>query len=107
MNRSTRRVACLGIAAAAWLSGCAAFEKCGFSGCAGDAEISAGVRQILEQHPGLGPVTIFNIKTLDGVVYLGDTVDTDLQRQEAEDFARTAPHVKRIVSTLNPRNGSY
>jgi osmotically-inducible protein OsmY len=107
MNGSTRRVAYLGIAAAAWLSGCAVYEKCGFSGCPGDVEISDAVRQILEQHPGLGPVTIFNIKTLDGVVYLGGTVDTDLQKQEAEDLARTAPHVKKVVSTINPRNGTY
>ena len=107
MNRSTRRMACLSVAAAVWLSGCAVYEKCGFSGCPGDVEISAGVRQILEQHPGLGPVTIFNIKTLDGVVYLGGTVDTDLQKQEAEELAGTAPHVKKVVSTINPRNGTY
>jgi osmotically-inducible protein OsmY len=107
MIGSTRRAAFLGAAAAVWLSGCAVYEKCGISGCPGDVEISDGVRQILEQHPGLGPVTIFNIKTLDGVVYLGGTVDTDLQKQEAEDLARTAPHVKKVVSTINPRNGTY
>lgn len=92
---------------ALWLSGCAAYQRCGFSGCPGDAQISADVRAILEQHPGLGPVTIFNVKTLDGVVYLGGTVDTDLQKQEAEALARTAPHVKKVVSTINPRNGTY
>jgi osmotically-inducible protein OsmY len=106
MNLSTRAIY-LGVAAAALLSGCAAFDKCGFAGCAGDADISAGVRHVLEQHPGLGPVTIFNIKTLDGVVYLDGTVDTDLQKTEAEDLARSAPHVKKVVSTLNPRNGTY
>jgi osmotically-inducible protein OsmY len=107
MNQFARRAGYLSLAAAVMLSGCAVYEKCGFAGCAGDAEISVGVRQVLEQHPGLGPVTIFNIKTLDGVVYLGGTVDTDLQKTEAEDFAKLVPNVKRIVSTINPRNGTY
>ena len=105
MNRGIRRMAYLCVVAT--LSGCAAYEKCGFSGCPGDAQISDGVREILAQHPGLGPVAIFNIKTLDGVVYLGGTVDTDLQKQEAEELAQTVPHVRKVVSTLNPRNGSF
>lgn len=49
----------------------------------------------------------FSIKALDGVVYLSGTVDTDLQKDEAEEFARQVPHVKGVISSINPQNGSF
>jgi osmotically-inducible protein OsmY len=91
------------------LSACSAvqtFNKCGVSGCPGDAEITADVKALFEQHPDLGPVALFSIKSLDGVVYLSGKVDTDLQKQAAEDIAMTAPNVKRVVNSIYTNNAA-
>jgi osmotically-inducible protein OsmY len=41
------------------------------------------------------------VQTLDGVVYLSGQVMTPLQRTEAEDVARQAAGVKRVVNTIS------
>ncbi len=56
------------------LSGCATFEKCGFTGCPGDAEITAEVKALYAEHPELG--TSITVQTLDHVVYLYGLVNT-------------------------------
>src|SRR5271170_7216100 len=66
----------LALLLAGMLSGCAAYEKCGFGGCAGDAEISAAVRVRFSQHPGATPAGAVSVQTLNGVVYLYGVVDT-------------------------------
>jgi osmotically-inducible protein OsmY len=86
------------------LSACAAYEKCGFRGCPGDAQITADVRALLDQHPGAAPPGMVSVQTLDGVVYLYGVVDTDLMRQEAEGIARQAPHVKKVVNSIGVLN---
>jgi osmotically-inducible protein OsmY len=91
-------------------SGCSVVDtwhKCGFSGCPGDQEITAAVTKLFEQHPDLGPVALFNIKTLDGVVYISGKVDTDLQRQAAEEVALGAPNVKRVVNNTFINNTAH
>ena len=80
------------------LSGCATFEKCGFKGCPGDAQITAEVKALLDRHPELG--TSISVRTVDHVVYLYGLVDTPLGSEIAESVAREAPGVTRVVSSI-------
>jgi osmotically-inducible protein OsmY len=96
--------AAFGFVLTAALSACATFEKCGFRGCPGDAQITADVRALLDQHPGAAPPGTVSVQTLDGVVYLYGVVDTDLMRQEAEGIALQAPHVKKVVNSIGVLN---
>ncbi len=93
-------VACLACA----LAGCAVYEKCGFAGCPGDAQITAEVHALFAQHPELGPPALLNVQTLNGVVYLNGMVNTDLVREEAESIALQAPGVKKVVNSLGLTN---
>jgi osmotically-inducible protein OsmY len=84
------------------LSGCATFEKCGFKGCPGDAEINAEVKALFEQHPELG--TSITVQTLDHVVYLYGLVDTPLDAAIANSVALQAPGAARVVSSITNGN---
>jgi len=87
------------------LPGCAAFTKCGFSGCPGDAEITAQVRALFAQHSVLEPPNLLEVQTLDHVVYLNGVVDTDLERQIAESVAHEAKGVTRVVNSIGLSGG--
>jgi osmotically-inducible protein OsmY len=80
--------------------GCAAFDRCGFGGCPGDAKITADVRAQFDQHPALESPNLLSVQTLDGVVYLYGLVDTDLERQLAESVAHEAPGVAKVVNSI-------
>jgi hypothetical protein len=84
------------------LSGCATFEKCGFKGCPGDAQVTAEVNALFDGHPELG--TSIHVQTLDRVVYLYGLVDTPLDSQIAQSVAREAPGVTRVVSSIASGN---
>jgi osmotically-inducible protein OsmY len=86
------------------LTACATFEKCGFSGCPGDAQITSDVRALLDQHPGVASPGAVTVQTLNGVVYLNGVVDTDLMREQAQEIARQAPHVKKVVNSIGVQN---
>jgi hypothetical protein len=73
------------------LSACAAYQKCGFGGCPGDAQLEASVRAAFEQHAELEPPNLLKIQSVDHVIYLYGLVDTDFQRQMAELVAHQAP----------------
>ena len=87
------------------LSGCAAYKKCGFGGCPGDAEITADVRALFDQHPVLEPPNLLEVRTLDHVVYLNGVVDTDTQRLMAESVARQAKGVTKVVNSIGLSGG--
>jgi len=87
------------------LTGCAAYRKCGFGGCPGDAEITTEVRALFDQHPILEPPNLVEVQTLDHVVYLNGLVDTDLQRQMAESVAHEAKGVARVVNSIGLSGG--
>ena len=95
----------LGLTAA--LPGCAAYTKCGFGGCPGDAQITSQVRSLLGQHPALEPPNLLEVHTLDRVVYLSGVVDTDLERQMAESVAREAKGVKKVVNSIGLSGGGW
>ena len=87
------------------LPACATYEKCGLSGCPGDAQITAAVIALLDQHPGAaGSPGAVSVQTLNGVVYLYGVVDTDLMREDAERIALQAPNVKKVVNSLGVQN---
>jgi|SRR5271163_2851946 len=98
------RAAALALGLAGALPACAVYEKCGFGGCPGDAQISADVRALLAQHPGAAPPGAVSVQTLDHVVYLYGLVDTDLMREEAQEIAMQAPHVKKVVNSIGVLN---
>jgi len=87
------------------LPGCAAYKKCGFGGCPGDAEIAAEVRALFDQHPVLEPPNLLEVRTLDHVVYLNGVVDTDAQRLMAESVARQAKGVTKVVNSIGLSGG--
>jgi len=87
------------------LPGCATFTKCGFAGCPGDAEITAQVRALFDQHPALKPPNLLEVQTLDHVVYLTGVVDTDLERQMAESVAHEAKGVTRVANSIGLSGG--
>ena len=94
---------CAGFALIGALSGCATFEKCGFTGCPGDAQITADVKALFAKHPELG--TSIEVQTLDHVVYLYGLVDSPLESEIAKSAALEAPGVTRVVSSIADRNG--
>ena len=89
----------------AGLEGCAVYEKCGFHGCPGDAEISSSVQVLFSQHPVLLPPNLIQVQVLDHVVYLTGIVDTDLERNIASEVAGQAPGVTRVVSSIGLSGG--
>lgn len=103
-----RRLSALTLAVilSAVLDGCAAYMKCGFQGCPGDATLTAEVEKLFHQHPELAPPNLLTIHTLDHVVYLYGLVDTDLEREMAEMVALEAHGVKRVVNSIGISGGS-
>lgn len=93
------------VAATAILSGslcaCRAYEKCGITGCPGDARITADVEVLLHHYPELEPPNLIYVQTLDRVVYLTGQVDTDAQRATANSVALQVTGVKRVVNSIN------
>jgi osmotically-inducible protein OsmY len=82
------------------LGACAAYEKCGFEGCPGDAKIAAAVSAALTHHAELQPPNLINVQTIDGVVYLYGLVDTDYQLQMAETVAHQVHGVTKVVNSI-------
>jgi len=81
------------------LPGCATFRKCGFSGCAGDADITAQVKALLVQH-SLQPPNLIQVQTLDHVVYLSGLVNSDTERLTAQSAALEAPGVSKVINSI-------
>ncbi|HEY0800411.1 MAG TPA: BON domain-containing protein [Steroidobacteraceae bacterium] len=88
---------------AAGLSGCAVFQKCSPENCASDAKIKADVAAMFAEHLELGPAAALHIQTINGVVYLSGTVDTELEVRSAGALARRIANVKDVVNNLNAR----
>jgi osmotically-inducible protein OsmY len=98
----TVRLMTLGLIVSGVLSGCATFEKCGFKGCPGDAQITAQVKALFDKHPELG--TSIDVQTRDHVVYLYGLVDSPVGPEVAESVALGAPGVTRVVSSIAYQN---
>ena len=85
---------------AAALSGCAAYEKCGFDGCPGDAKIMANVQAAFDQHPDLGPPNSITVRTLNHVVYLSGEVSDGTMSRTAESVAHAIKGVTRVENSI-------
>ena len=83
------------------LPACAAYRKCGFAGCPGDARITAEVRALIEHYPALNPPNSVRVQTLDHVVYLTGEVNTDLERSMADSVALAVAGVTRVVNSIS------
>jgi osmotically-inducible protein OsmY len=83
------------------LCGCAVYRKCGFTGCAGDAKITADVKALLDRYPELEPPNIVYVQTLDHVVYLTGQVNTDPERILAKSVALQVAGVTRVINSIN------
>jgi osmotically-inducible protein OsmY len=86
---------------AASLCGCAAYRKCGFSGCPGDAKITAEVGALFNQYPELEPPNVLSVQTLDHVVYLTGQVNTDTERDLAKAVALRVAGVRQVINSIN------
>jgi osmotically-inducible protein OsmY len=85
------------------LSGCdlvRTYAKCG-SGCPGDSQITARVRQSFAQHPDLQVPNDIHVQTLDKVVYLSGIVDTPMIRELAGSLAEQVAGKGHVVNTLS------
>jgi osmotically-inducible protein OsmY len=82
------------------LAGCAAYEKCGIEGCAGDRKITADVRAAFDQNQELGPPNSINVETVNHVVYLTGHVSEGVMRSIAESAARKVQGVTRVEDTI-------
>jgi osmotically-inducible protein OsmY len=90
----------LGLIGTGLLPGCAAYGKCGFAGCLGDAGIASDVRAQFVLHPALEAPNSISVQALDGVVYLYGLVDTVLERELAGTVALQTPGVARVVNSI-------
>ena len=61
------------------------YEKCGFTGCPGDAQITADVEALIQSIPGAAsrPNLVY-VQTLDHVVYLTGQVNTEAGARPGE-----------------------
>lgn len=96
----------LAIILAAGLSGCAVFQKCSPDNCATDAKIKSDVEALIVEHRELGAPAALQVQTLNGVVYLTGTVDTEFEVRNAESLVRRIANVKDVVNNLNARSNS-
>src|SRR5271170_5396320 len=80
------------------LSGCATFGKCGFSGCPGDAKITAEVQDSLRQDSATAPPNTIYVQTSNHVVYLSGLVGPRGDKEEAEAIARQTAGVTDVVN---------
>ena len=88
---------CVGVT----LGGCQTYKKCGFAGCAGDADISA---MVMSQLGHYAPLYTIRVQTLDKVVYLRGQVDTDVERLLAVSVAGNVRGVSDVVDSISVNN---
>jgi osmotically-inducible protein OsmY len=82
------------------LSACATDGKCRTEGCAGDAQITANVKALIDQHPDLGPPNQIYVQTLHHVVYLSGEVSQGKMGQTAAAIAMQIPGVTRVDNDI-------
>ncbi len=88
------------------LSGCAVFDKCSPENCSTDKQITHDVNDLLSQHRELGPPGTVRVQTVNGVVYLNGTVNSDFEIRNTEAMVRQDANVKDVENNLNPRSNA-
>jgi osmotically-inducible protein OsmY len=101
MSRIQVLTTCVVVVLTGGLGACATYKKCGFAGCTGDANITAGVRSAINQYPSLEAPNSVRVETYDHVVYLYGQVNTELERAMADSVALAVPGVTRVVNSIS------
>jgi osmotically-inducible protein OsmY len=83
------------------VSGCVTPSKCPGPECTGDARVTYDVQAQLGQHRELAAPNRVYVSTRNGIVYLTGQVATPLQRDTAEEAARAAPGVIKVVNSIS------
>ena len=89
------------LAAAAALSACATGRVCSSQACAADAAIDARFDALLREHPALEAPNTVRAHTTNGIVYLYGQVNSDVEKSEAEELARSIGGVRGIVDSIH------
>jgi osmotically-inducible protein OsmY len=88
------------------LSGCAVFDKCAPENCSTDKQITGDVNDLLAQHRELGPAGTVHVQTINGVVFLTGTVNSDFEIRNTEAIVRQVANVKDVENNMNARSNS-
>ena len=106
MHKPTTFSAAVIMVFAGALSGCAVFDKCSPENCSADKQITVDVSDALPQHRELGPPGTVRVQTINGVVYLTGTVNSDFEIRTTETLVRQVANVKDVENNLNARSNS-
>jgi osmotically-inducible protein OsmY len=106
MNKLRTFSVAAAVASVGLLSGCAAFDKCAPENCSTDKQITHDVNDLLAQHRELGPPGTVRVQTINGVVYLTGTVNSDFEIRNTEGFVRQVANVKDVENNLNARSNA-
>lgn len=94
-------ITCASLAAAVALTACAPTENARATGeVIDDAAITTRVNTALTKNGGLGEAFAVNVTTFRGNVSLSGFVDTEKQKNEAEQVASTVPGVRKVDNNL-------
>ena len=106
MNKLRTFSAAIIVLFAGTLSGCAVLDKCTPENCATDKQITHDVNELLSEHRELGPPGTVHVQTINGVVYLSGTVNSDFEIRSTESMVRQVGNVKDVENNLNPRSNA-
>jgi osmotically-inducible protein OsmY len=106
MNKFRTFSAAIIVVFAGTLPGCAVFDKCTPENCATDKQITHDVNELLSQHRELGPPGTVHVQTINGIVYLSGTVNSDFEIRSTESMVRQVGNVKDVENNLNPRSNA-
>src|SRR5579863_7025533 len=101
-TRGLLRASVLVLLLASSLPGCTVYntyEKCGFKGCPGDAQITAQIQSQINQRGDLES-TVITVQTLDHTVYLYGIVSSGLEISDTESIARSVPGVRQVINSM-------
>jgi osmotically-inducible protein OsmY len=101
MDTASMRLGTFALVLMAALSGCATYRKCGFSGCPGDAQITAEIEALIRQHPAIEAPNSVRVNTVDHVVYLYGQVNNEQERATAESLAHQVAGVRQVVDSIS------
>jgi Flp pilus assembly secretin CpaC len=87
-------------------SGCAVFDKCAPENCSIDKQITQDANEVLAQHREFGPPGTVHVQTINGVVYLTGTVNSDFEIRNSESIVRQVANVKDVENNLNARSNA-
>lgn len=88
------------------VAGCQSFGRCGMRGCPDDQQITAHVRELLDQYPALAAPSQVTVQTVNHVIYLRGLVATPYQKRLAAYLAGQIDVPVRVVNLIGLDNGS-